>query len=471
MVVRGRSRSNSLEGPVATVPESGKGQKLPIGGLTVEAYAGVNLKCNPRDLPHQPQASNCSTSTSISSRQEWGQTGIGMRESTKVSEPKAATHPVLPPNAHMVPSPLSPLSLLSSPRAAVATAGLMSPQHQSLIINPPSMSRDVISPLHKKENEPPAPHSSSRTSFPQSTSSCPPRRPAPPVIVTSVLDLLKGACTLPQDAFSCHPASAADELVDDYYYFFHGGINRNRENDGTVDSIDDDEEMQMRRLGSWSTMETLGTSASDMTLETWMSQYPQVQVDDDGHAIDPILIERRIAAARDKKQQARKSQRVVKFEYPPVSSLRQCPRHDPQDLPELFFTEEELEIFENDRESTYTADDIEIVAISSKSSDSCDRRQGPSQPLGASILESTNPHTNHSPMHRSYSGGGAFGGFGNYIATPRKWSKKRINSQREDPLLSNRKPANGNPTIDRRTQKPERLIKSVQIFLRERSVG
>lgn len=61
-------------------------------------------------------------------------------------------------------------------------------------------------------------------------------------------------------------------------------------------------------------------------------------------------------------------QRVVQFQYPPISSVRQCPRIDPEEIPTLFYSEEELDMFEEDRKSTFAADDVEIVAISSVNS-------------------------------------------------------------------------------------------------------
>jgi hypothetical protein len=86
--------------------------------------------------------------------------------------------------------------------------------------------------------------------------------------------------------------------------------------------------------------------------------------DDEGNAINPVLLEK---AKRHREQRKKKKgrKRLVKFDYPPISSLRECPRADPADLPNLFFTEDELDQIEDDRFNTKTADDVEIVAISS----------------------------------------------------------------------------------------------------------
>mmetsp|Transcript_44326 Transcript_44326/g.44965 ORF Transcript_44326/g.44965 Transcript_44326/m.44965 type:complete len:420 (+) Transcript_44326:307-1566(+) len=69
---------------------------------------------------------------------------------------------------------------------------------------------------------------------------------------------------------------------------------------------------------------------------------------------------------RRRRKGERRSKKVVKFDYPPIKSLRQYIRPDRADLPKLFFTEEELDQIEDDRYSTMSTDDIEIVAVSSK---------------------------------------------------------------------------------------------------------
>jgi hypothetical protein len=117
---------------------------------------------------------------------------------------------------------------------------------------------------------------------------------------------------------------------------------------------------------------TYGTNATAVSLDTEISidtkdlkgglgsnNMKGGALDDDGNLIPPVLLEHQ-QRRREKRRVKRK--RVVKFDYPPVSSLRECPRPDPNDLPDLFFTEEELDEIELDRENTTTADDVEIVA-------------------------------------------------------------------------------------------------------------
>ena len=100
-------------------------------------------------------------------------------------------------------------------------------------------------------------------------------------------------------------------------------------------------------------------------------------VDDDGNEISSEMItslkarrEQREAAAsaagtsqRAKKKTSSSRRRVVQFDYPPISSLRECPRHDPADQGKLFFSEEELDELEEDRIACKMVDDIEVVAV------------------------------------------------------------------------------------------------------------
>ena len=129
------------------------------------------------------------------------------------------------------------------------------------------------------------------------------------------------------------------------------------EDDYTVETLDtaQAENNQIRRLGSWNTVntsETYGTYNTGGNLETYK--------DDDGNIIDQKLLQK----AKESRYQRKKS---VKFEYPPVNSMKTFPRPDPESLPNLFFTEEELNQIEGDRYSTMSTDDIEMIAVTSKS--------------------------------------------------------------------------------------------------------
>jgi hypothetical protein len=210
-------------------------------------------------------------------------------------------------------------------------------------------------------------------------------------------------------------------------------------------SIDFNEDDQMRRLGSWGTFGTINTNES---LDAATAFF-----DDDGNAIDPIIYEQH----KRKRELVRKEpKRAVKFAYPPITSLKQCPRPPKEDLPQLFFTEEELDQYEADRRSTYIVDDVEIVAVStSLSSDDVPERAPPSP----SILDK----------------------FKDYVPSPQKKEAERIARGRQ--LMRNgrrtRRATPGPPprestTVTTTTTKAKvdkRLLKSVQIFLRERSAG
>mmetsp|Transcript_1878 Transcript_1878/g.3599 ORF Transcript_1878/g.3599 Transcript_1878/m.3599 type:complete len:466 (-) Transcript_1878:162-1559(-) len=141
-----------------------------------------------------------------------------------------------------------------------------------------------------------------------------------------------------------------------------------------------DEDQQIRRLSSWNTLET---AATYQTNASYLSQGTDTPVaapvfDDDGNRIPSFLVD----VTKEMRQQRTRRKRVVKFEYPPISSLKECPRPDPNDLPNLYFTEDELNQIEDDRMNTAIADDVEVVCVSS--SESSESQQPPpyeSRPL------------------------------------------------------------------------------------------
>ena len=242
-------------------------------------------------------------------------------------------------------------------------------------------------------------------------------------------------------------------------------------------SSQNSEEEMMRRLGSWGTFGTIGTHDS---IETCIDDN-SVFLDDDGHKIDRILIEK----ARRKREEARAladAKRAVTFEYPPISSLRQCPRPDPDDLERLFFTTEELDTYEADRRSTTIVDDVEIVAVSSSASNDV-----PAPPIKVSMQTDQSISPSRSSIKS----------FSKYIPTPRSGKGVHISDQVEDRAAERgrqasrerrcrgrrRAPTPGPPqhrlhSFDdgdddqnmATTLKNKPLLKSVQIFLRERSV-
>jgi hypothetical protein len=258
---------------------------------------------------------------------------------------------------------------------------------------------------------------------------------------------------------------------------------------------EDSEAMRVRRLTSWGTIGTVDTSYSEATFGVLENN-----VDDDGNPIDPKLLEKMMS---EKRQSQKK--RTVKFEYPPISSVRECPRHHVEDLPMLFFTEEELYQIEDDRECTEIADDVEVVAVSS--SVTYDNPVSPSVSIESrKSKQSSGSSSVPSPSNKLSA----------HIPSPRMWSKRKGSgtyfsfSQQEDSKSSHSPKSSLPPPIDssrgrsaqpddpskprrrastpRRGSEPEngkeedvtegiekkddsRLIKSVQIYLRERSTA
>jgi hypothetical protein len=231
-------------------------------------------------------------------------------------------------------------------------------------------------------------------------------------------------------------------------------------------SDDSDDNKQIRRMTSWNTLETAGTAVSylmegaDTSIKTIF--------DDDGNPIPSVLVD----LTKEMRQKRSRRKRVVKFDYPPISSLKECPRPDPDDLPNLYFTEDELNQIEDDRISTTTADDVEVVCVSS--SESSDKHVPyESRPLReaggidesdtSSLLHGSNG-TTAAQKQRRYQG-----------RSPAP--KKRFGRNAQlPPKHPHTMPTEPEPSVEP-TDEPEslddgngkRLIKSVHIFMRERS--
>lgn len=239
----------------------------------------------------------------------------------------------------------------------------------------------------------------------------------------------------------------------------------------SIDSQEEEERQQLHRLTSWGTTGTFGTVGTYDTAEslnTARTATPGDSVidssafsnssalnnevviqDDDGNVIPPQLIEH---AQRRRNQRRTRRKRVVKFSYPPISSLRECPRANRADLPNLFFTEEELDEIEADRSSANIADDVEIVAVASSQDD----------------------------WNISNKSGSSDIGLGYNHAVPNKSAKKRPASPHPRKESFAAHPGEKSPRMDSpadsptRNEKPKsdsRLLKGVQIYLRERTTG
>jgi hypothetical protein len=308
---------------------------------------------------------------------------------------------------------------------------------------------------------------------------------------------------------------------------------------GTLDTWQE-ENSQLRRLGSWGTIGsgftsatggTFGTSEIGMigggigfgssSTEEGGDAMRLLLEDDSGHVIDRVLLERtqKMKQQQHQKQQQQQQQqhqqeqqthskqqqnqshheiniagndkdnrkmkrkkrrtKVVQFDYPPIKSLRQYIRPDPEDLPNLFFTEQELDQIEEDRYCTMSTDDIEIVAVSSKLSSSEDedqqdsnekgkRKFGLKSPIGKGSPSSPgekrdSPDANNSSSIGWKSAKGRNG-------TPHRRRPPSIDLSSEEDVVDatnvNNKKGSKSPS-----SKSPRLVKGVQIYLRERSTG
>jgi hypothetical protein len=139
-----------------------------------------------------------------------------------------------------------------------------------------------------------------------------------------------------------------------------------------VGSEEDEEGQQLRRLTSWGTLATQDTLETNQSFGTLISErllskapvaHASLIVDDDGIPINTRIFERTVEASH--KRHSTKRKRLVQFDYPPVSSFRECPRLAEADVALMFFSPEELDLYEDDRISTSVADDVEVVAVAS----------------------------------------------------------------------------------------------------------
>ncbi|KAG7367683.1 hypothetical protein IV203_030354 [Nitzschia inconspicua] len=293
---------------------------------------------------------------------------------------------------------------------------------------------------------------------------------------------------------------------------------------GTYDTWHD-ENSQLRRLGSWGTVGSGFTSGTGGTFGTYdiggspassvedIDTMRLVLEDDHGNAIDPVLLEKtqkmkqqqrlqqqqqqhqqqeattssnnktNVARNKDGRKVKRKKRRakVVQFDYPPIKSLRQYIRPDPEDLPNLFFTEQELDQIEEDRYCTMSTDDIEIVAVSSKLSSSSDDENendnktpksttiggGTNNNKETSVEKRDSPSPSEPNEHGLKSAKGRSG-------TPhrrRQASSSELSSELDVDVDKSKRSSSGGGGAKSPSCKSPRLVKGVQIYLRERSTG
>lgn len=251
----------------------------------------------------------------------------------------------------------------------------------------------------------------------------------------------------------------------------------------TLDTQGEEEMDQIRRLSSWGTM---GTMTTVLTQETAIDSTIMVH-DDDGNEIPAVLLGK-AKKRREERKHSKGRKRLVQFDYPPISSMRECPRANPEDLPNLFFTEEELDQIEDDRHNTKIADDVEIVAVSSVNSQDDSFSDGREDGIyGTATKSSTRISLLQEELSEKSPSSGT--SFSNYASTPKLRGKQRSRSPHPGRRRFGSQCCSGSPPKSRgfdwggkpsssssssdvpEIVKEQRLIKGVQIFLRERSTG
>lgn len=250
----------------------------------------------------------------------------------------------------------------------------------------------------------------------------------------------------------------------------------------TLDTQGEEEMDQIRRLSSWGTM---GTMTTVLTQETAIDSTIMVH-DDDGNEIPAVLLGK-AKKRHEERKRSKGRKRLVQFDYPPISSMRECPRANPEDLPNLFFTEEELDQIEDDRHNTEIADDVEIVAVSSVNSQDDSFSDGREDGIYGTRAKSSTRISLLQEESSELTPSGA--SFSNYASTPKLRGKQRSRSPHPGRRRFGSQSSSGSPPKSRgfywggkpsssssssdvpESVKEQRLIKGVQIFLRERSTG
>jgi hypothetical protein len=262
--------------------------------------------------------------------------------------------------------------------------------------------------------------------------------------------------------------------ANDIWKFAAGGSRD--DDDNTISTLDtlQEETNQIRRLGSWGTVATAFSTGTSGTVETGfdsldLSSGPMEikfgPLDDEGNPIDPLLFE---TAQRTREKRHPRRERLVRFDYPPIKSLRQCPRPDPAMLKDLWFTEHELDQIEDDRYSTMSIDDIEIVAVASKSEQGQTQKsrfksyKSPKGPRRGAIFADNPVEATLTPSNAREPPETGWKIAKGRPTTP--YRSRRHEDEEEEADFPTSPDAKS-------TESGGRLVKGVQIYLRERSTG
>ena len=137
--------------------------------------------------------------------------------------------------------------------------------------------------------------------------------------------------------------------------------------------------------------------------------------------------------------------------------MKQFPRHDPENIPNLFFTEQELDQIECDRYSTMSTDDIEIVAVTAK-----DAR-------GKEKISKLRNQENRGKTDNSRDPENELKSTRGRDSTPIKRRHAGNGDNRPDDCEG--KSDENKESDQKASTRNERMVKGVQIYLRERSMG
>ena len=250
----------------------------------------------------------------------------------------------------------------------------------------------------------------------------------------------------------------------------------------------EDEIERLERLNSW---ETNGSQGTVFTLDTAGDTLNTGITETSNSVLSPICVQSGAMKSpsggkktskknRGKKKKKNKRKKVVHFEYPPISSMKEVPRVTTDQMKDLFFTEDELDQYDRDRRQNIS-DDVEVVAVEYSSEES----DGDSD--DGNLLFQAAPQKSSSSSHSSTVREGKWvddmkdykgrcidsrcaslssstsfraAASGRIISSPRYTSRSRSHDSSSASQISHR-----------RTKREKGKLKGVQIYLRPRSTG
>lgn len=227
--------------------------------------------------------------------------------------------------------------------------------------------------------------------------------------------------------------------------------------------------------------DTLDDDSKLMPIESVKDSYIKKQVNNKTNETTSVS-EKKKRKKRKKKKKKRK--KLVGFEYPPISTLKEIPRVNSEERKKLFFTEDELEEYESDRKYN-VSDDVEVVAVEGSDSDEeeSDSDSDDEEEEEDSIDKWISGEKDTVGKNRNKNGGGSALRQGRYSQTPpragigntdsnssRSISAPRFRPKRPDDqnnTIQQTKPSKSSSDDGENTK--AKKLKGVQIYLRQRS--